>query len=570
MSVNNASIIDRVWDYGSNDYQQRIPSAVEDGMAAVQEALLSPFNKNYWNQFVTNLVTLIGTQYVNQLIWKNPFAPFKKDYFTNGKAHQEIGLDLVTAEAYDQDDQAAILRRRGLDPKVANYFVNRRVRYQVTVNEPMLRQSFVGGLSGDGNELSQFLAATINAVNISDQYDEYRAVLNSFAVANQRYPLYNEQVEFADVENPTETEVKTLSRKIRTVVGQMAVAPTKRYNAWGVPQVSLKSDLILIVTPATRASMQVDVLADAFNMSQVDFETRLIVVDELPWAEAHAILADRKALVIGDDILYVDAFYNPGTLTTNYFLHHHQGISLSPMQNVVVFSNAESTQIGVVNVSVDGISAELENFDGDPVSSVRAGGKAKLVVTGEGTVDEDGEDNPLFRIPDNWTAEVTTPEGAVVNTSTYVDRLGVLHVSESLEDGTELLIKVKSAYYDPSAPLGTASTPYEAEVTFTVGESTAPLPPPVVLTSAGYDVGSGKIILTGTNVAALSGVTLSVYTKLGGSPVSATSQAVVGGVLQVTPVAPLVDGVYTIYVESAGSAPVASNTLGFTVVIETP
>ena len=58
--------------------------------------------------------------------------------------------------------------------------------------------------------------------------------------------------------------------------------PTETYNSAGVKQWSERNQLIYITTPEEQAELDVEVLANAFNMAKADVNVRVIVVDELP------------------------------------------------------------------------------------------------------------------------------------------------------------------------------------------------------------------------------------------------------------------------------------------------
>lgn len=462
MAELNATILDRVRLNASNDYQQRIPLAAVDGVDAVQKALSEPYNGRFYNEFQDGLVTVLGQQRANQLNWGNPLSKFKGDHFLDGKSFQDYAVGLVSAQQYDQFDTAAILRQNKVDIHSAFYSVNRRVVYPITVNESMLRQSFLreGGLN-------DFINMVLQAPVTSDEYDEYNFMLQTFAGANQRTPFYNIQSTIADESNPTDQEIKTLSRRIRSTVMEMGVSPNGLYNGFGVPTVSAPGDLVMITTPGILAAMQVNVLADAFNKTEVEFKQEMIVVNQLPWAGVHAIVVDRKAVIAGDSLYTIEGFRNAGTLTSNYFLHHHGGYAISPMHNIAVFSNTADSQVGVIDFELTGIDAALA-VNGEAVTTAKRGSLVDVVVTATGDVDPDNE---LFRVPNNWTWSIASGVDADghVSPRTFIDSNGRLHVGRDLEVGAVLTITVTSAYLNPSAVIGAPTVTVSDTVTLTVG-----------------------------------------------------------------------------------------------------
>lgn len=472
MAVKNAVIFDRVHAQMTNDYQQRVPLAGGfanpiDGAVQVAKALTDPMNGKLFNEFIDGLITVIGTDRILDYAWRNPLAKFKTDDYAGGKTVRELQVLLPLAQQYDQD-ALDLLRRQNTDVKTAYYSVNRAAVYRVSINRDMLIRSFNDPESG----LAAFIGSVLNSAVLANEYDEYRFMLNAFAAHNQYHPFYNENVTIADVKNPTDTEIKLLSRRIREKAMEIGGFPRNEYNSFGVPAFTRKEDLVLLVTPIIKASMDVEVLADAFNMDKTDFNTRVIVVDELPWAGVHAILLDSRAVVAGDSLFEFRSFSNPQTLVETFFLHAQGGYNISALRNVILFSNAESTQIGVVEVELTGLTAKAEievNGARREVDEVRVNSSnTQIVVDGVGTIE--GDDKGLFRVPGNWIAEVTVNGSTepLKNQSTFVDYSGKLHLGDGVAVGDTVTVTVKSAYINPSGtidqPTSTISTSISLKV----------------------------------------------------------------------------------------------------------
>lgn len=459
MAVNNATILDRVYLNASNDYQQRIPQALIDGPEAVQSALLDINNNRYWNEFAHNLVNVIGTQKIKQLDWKNPLSIFKKDYFGDGKTYQEIATRLLDPIQYDALNTAGILKNYQQDVESRFYTVNRRVVYAVTLIQRQLRAAFNNVESG----LNDFINLMINTAYVTNQYDEYRFMLQTLAAANTYDPFYNVSVPFVDDKNPTEAEIKALSLKIREIGYTLAVSPTGIYNGAGIPTITPNDKLVVLTTPTVKAALEVNVLADAFNQDRVQFQQKVITIDEFPWAGVHAMLLDEDAIISGDFLNYMDSFHNGFTGTDSFFLHAQGGYAISPFNNVIVFSNATTTNVGIVTVELDSITASLSK-DGSAVTTAKPGEVLDLIVTSTGVITPANDD---FVVPSNYTVKILVG-GEEVNPRTYVDLNGRLHVGPNLNAGTVLDIKVTAAYLNPSSPIGTATTPIIADVSLTI------------------------------------------------------------------------------------------------------
>ena len=60
MAVDNATILDKVRLKGTDDYQQRVPSATQTGVANTARYLFDPMNRQYLNDCVWSMVNRIG------------------------------------------------------------------------------------------------------------------------------------------------------------------------------------------------------------------------------------------------------------------------------------------------------------------------------------------------------------------------------------------------------------------------------------------------------------------------------------------------------------------------------
>ena len=467
MAVNNATIMDAILLEASNDYYNRVPQASVDGIQAAQNAVLG--NNRLFNEFVHNMAVLIGSQKANILRYSNPLSIFKSDAFKDGKIHMEYGTGFVDPMQYDPLATHRVLGNYELDVETAFYAVNRKVLYPVTVNPKQVRSAFNNVESG----LNDYISMMVNAPWISNEYDEYRFMLQTLAVANASHPFYNVQSTISDINNPTADEAKGLSRKIRTYAEKLGLQPSPLYNGMALPTLTPKENLVVITIPEVKAALDVEVLADAFHIDKTDIAQRIVTVDEFPWAGVWAILADKELLLAGDFIQEIDGFYNPASLTQNYFLHAQGGYGVNAFKNAIVFSNTASTQVGVVEVELDSISAWVELNDGTISTEVLPNSLNHFKVSTTGTIDP-ANDNVL--VPSTYTVKILNGTQEV-SPRTFVNSAGHLVIGSDVAAGTTLTIQVTAAYRNPSAALGTPTTPITASVTVDVVSEYTVVPP---------------------------------------------------------------------------------------------
>lgn len=91
MAVDNATILDKVRTKGTDDYQQRIPSATQTGVANTMRYLFDPMNRQYLNDCVWNMVNRIGlTVMAQNAPFENPLAIFKKRISTGVRPYRKL------------------------------------------------------------------------------------------------------------------------------------------------------------------------------------------------------------------------------------------------------------------------------------------------------------------------------------------------------------------------------------------------------------------------------------------------------------------------------------------------
>ena len=122
--------------------------------------------------------------------------------------------------------------------------------------------------------------------------------------------------------------------------------PSKEYNGYLLAQkkdtkpvitFSDVADQLIIIDNATDVAIDVDVLANAFNLSKQEFLARKIKIDAFPDPSIRAMIIDKDFTQIYDDLYQMRRFENGEGLYENYILHHWQTISASCLVNAVGF-----------------------------------------------------------------------------------------------------------------------------------------------------------------------------------------------------------------------------------------
>ena len=438
MAVNNSTILAKAWLAGTNDFQQSVPDPTIAGVKATMDALFQPMNSMLFNQFMDILINRIGFTYVRQQAYKNPLAVFKGTKLTYGSTIQEIAPKWIKAHSYD-DQNETLLKLHRPEAQVWYHSQNRKDQYPISVNVDELRTAFT-----DETGLNKLVASIMTTPQNADEYDEYRIMLQLIAEYENRWGFYKHHLSAMPTD---EASGKELLTALQTYGGKLQF-PSALYSGTEIPVFAKPDELVLITTPEAQAGLNVNTLAGLFNVDLAQVKYRVVLVDEFPIKGAVALLTTEDFFVCSDTLYNTTSFWNPQTLTTNYYLNHWGVYSVSPFVPAILFTTEdESTVTPTITQTVSGITLEAEK------ESMKVGESQQLTVKLTGTISPETPD--VFVAPDAATYAVVakTSEGEPVdlNSRTRVDVYGVLHVQRTgLKAGDVITITATSAYTNPS------------------------------------------------------------------------------------------------------------------------
>lgn len=461
MAVLNSTILERAWLNGSNDFQQRIPNPAINAYANVVAHLFAPMNNDLFNEF-SGLLNGLNATYVDIRRFENPLRELKKPATQWGNSERHVAVKFLQAHAGKWDDETLLKVER---PEFVEWFysVAEPRRYEFSWS----RQEMVRAFAADGYGYEDLLQATITQMLSSADYDEMNIMIQMFAEADRRMNgLYRYQISAAPTDEATGKELLT---GIRAIAGRMQF-PTTLYNHIPVPVHESADTLILWITPEVRANLDVNTLASVFNLDRAEIQYRVITIPEFPIPNVYAALTSEDFIYYRDFMTGLEPpFYNPGNRTMKYYYWANALIGVNPAANCVLFTTEKNTMIPTVTMTING--ATLNPADGN--ANVEIGGEKKLkfVLTGEVT---GGNSSSIVVEPDSALFEVSATDAAVengvtLNSRTYVDSYGVLHVQKTGLTASDLItVKAKSTYVNPSG----ATTEYEASTTLSVTDAT--------------------------------------------------------------------------------------------------
>lgn len=454
MATNNATILEAAWLNGSNDYQQRVPQASTVGVDRVAKFLYEPYNRRYLNEFSSFLFGRIAQQYVHQKAWKNRLRFLKKDTMPYGMTIEETALKWVKAHSHNNNDieTETILKTHYPQGMSVFHSQNRKDVYEISVNHDDLRTGF-----NNETGLTDYVSAVMQVPINSDEYDEYRIMLQLFAKMHEYHGFYMEKIDMPN----DEASARAMLKKLRAY-GDRLQFPSTIFNMQDIvdiPTFVKPEELLLFVTPEINAALDVDGLAPIFHMEKADYKYRVIVVDEFPIPDVCAILTTADFFMVKDTVYETSEFYNPHSLTTNYYLNHWGVYSASPFVPLIAFTTAEQVEIPVIEFEVTGMTVTPpEKVIANDVNG------ALFAVDLEGTVSPETDCKVLDVKPDSAIFEVVSVTGAdgdIVYTpfQVFFNDKGELYVlafnneelMDAIRDGAcTITVKATSTYTNPS------------------------------------------------------------------------------------------------------------------------
>lgn len=287
LNANSVGILNAIRDNASAEYYQAVPQAkaTTESIRAVGEQILA-FQPRM-NEFVSALINRIARVVVTSKMYSNPLAFAKKGLLEYGETIEEIFVDIAKANSYDwnsTNETEQAFKRENPDIKSAFHALNMQTYYKATVSEQNLRQAF---LSLDG--VTDLLARIVNSLYSGAAYDEY--IMMKYVISQALIPG-NVKMTTIDAVGD-EASGKAAVKKVKGITGKLQFM-SKEYNIAGVNTfIPSPSDIFVVMTADYEASIDVDVLASAFNMDKVQFMGQRVLVDSFSFNDGELARLDE-------------------------------------------------------------------------------------------------------------------------------------------------------------------------------------------------------------------------------------------------------------------------------------
>lgn len=335
----------------STVFMETVPSASEDNIASLANILFDSAYQPQLNEFVNALINRIGLTVVNNKRFENPLAMFKKGSVPLGTDIQELYENPAEAEQYEISNtaMAKVLTINNPDTKVAYYRRNRQDKYKKTITREALQAAFVSW-----DKFESYIDSIINSLYSGASIDEFK-----YTKALIRGAYDNNKAVIETIAKPVdESTGKAFMKKVNTLYRMMKF-PSNAYNAYNKmvnpdkPMITWTepSRIAIVLRSDVIASVGVDVLSAAFQLSQIDFLARLVEVDSFGDDKILGVIGDESMFQIWDNIFRADETYNPEVMAWQYYLHVWQTFALSPFSNCVILATGASKPATAISLT---------------------------------------------------------------------------------------------------------------------------------------------------------------------------------------------------------------------------
>lgn len=324
---------------------------------------------NLMNEFFDVLIKrIVYTQIVDYKLFNNPLQFLWGDQMPLGAIGQEIFINPAKGRKFNVDDFAGLLARYEADIKVQYPHVNSDIQYPVTITREKLRNAFTSweALEGLINGITQSL---YNGAYI----DRYNMTKGLVADA---YNKRNVKIEVLDEPN-TQAKAKAFLTKARTLYLNMQ-EPSSDYNAWkqvggygrDVITWTEDSDIVFLIRNDIGAYLDINVLADAFNLDKTVLLGRVKYVKDfneydkdgnvvIDGSKILGIMCDRSWFRIKNQETDTSDFFNPNNRTRQIYLDDVNMYQYSLFSNAIVFATQDA-QVTITGLDTDVDEVEIE------------------------------------------------------------------------------------------------------------------------------------------------------------------------------------------------------------------
>ncbi len=343
-----------------------------------------------YNEFCNALVNRIVYTQFEIKSFRNPFVVLEGDRIPLGYAGQEIYVNPAKGRQYNANDFAGLLVKYEADVKVQYQAINSDLQYPVTFSRQQLKKAFTSW-----GDLETFIDGLSNSLYNGAYIDEYKNTKNIIAGAYKDNKAVIQTVSAVS----DEATAKAFVEKARELYLNFQL-PSSDYNAWakcggeGRPVVTWTNpeDIVMIVKNNVRAKLDVNVLAEAFNMDKATLLGNILTVDNFDVYDDEGtkifdgsaivgMIADKSWFRIKRQDMFMDSFYNANNRSIQYYLNLIKLYNFSLFANGVIFATSQPTVAIQSMKFVEGTAVSVDKDDTKAVTVLTTPAWANATIT---------------------------------------------------------------------------------------------------------------------------------------------------------------------------------------------
>ena len=362
-------------------YQTQIPLVDDYTSSQVYGQSLLNLPSDLRNKFIQSLVNRIAYTRFMMDYFENPLRELAGDDLPLGAIGQEIYVNPARGRVYDINDFAGLLVKYESDIKAEYTEINFDVQYPVTIIRKELEKAFVSW-----GDFESFLMGISTSLYNGAYIDDYKYTKKLITNAYRNNAVQMETVSFAGA-TPTKDELESLTARLRQAYLDFMV-PSTKYNAWkkvggygrSIVSWSKPENIVVFVSNKMASILDVNVLANAFNIDKADLMGRVYYVEDfdilddsgevvVDGSNIVALICDRRWFKIREKDMFMDEFYNANNRSWQSYLNVIKSFNYSLFANALMLVKALPT----LNISA------MQFNETSP--EVKAGEKITLSIT---------------------------------------------------------------------------------------------------------------------------------------------------------------------------------------------
>ena len=362
-------------------YQTQIPLVDDYTSSQVYGQSLLNLPSDLRNKFIQSLVNRIAYTRFMMDYFENPLRELAGDDLPLGAIGQEIYVNPARGRVYDINDFAGLLVKYESDIKAEYTEINFDVQYPVTIIRKELEKAFVSW-----GDFESFLMGISTSLYNGAYIDDYKYTKKLITNAYVNNAVQMETVSFAGA-TPTKDELESLTARLRQAYLDFMV-PSTKYNAWkkvggygrSIVSWSKPENIVVFVSNKMASVLDVQVLANAFNIDKADLMGRVYYVEDfdilndsgevvVDGSNIVALICDRRWFKIREKDMFMDEFYNANNRSWQSYLNVIKSFNYSLFANALMLVKALPT----LNISA------MQFNETSP--QVKAGEKITLSIT---------------------------------------------------------------------------------------------------------------------------------------------------------------------------------------------